>query len=614
MTLPAKLPAFIRNSIRRKTMFVVLATTFAALVANAIALLAYDFYSFRSQQLRDQQAQAEILGRAAGPAIAFNDRKDAQADLASLRAQTDILAAALYTPSGERFATFERGSGGPALPREAPHAGQHYRGNYLLTAYVISEAGQPVGSLYLVAHAGIYERILAYVGILLLVMPVALGVSFLLSAWLQRTLTGPILAIDTAARSVVERRDFTVRARKTTDDEIGVLAEAFNRMLVEVEKRQEELAAADRRKDEFLATLAHELRNPLAPMRNALHLMKMAPEDGRLTATARDMMDRQLAQMVRLMDDLIDVSRITTGKLALRREMVELGAVLRGALEAAEPLANARGHRIDVRLPQGEVRINADGTRLGQVFLNLLNNAIKFTEPGGRVSLDASVRDGWLEAKVADSGIGIAPEMLESIFEMFAQADRSLERTTGGLGVGLALARRIVELHGGSIEARSRGLGQGSEFMVRMPVAGAGAEREEARSEAPGRALGSGSRVLLVDDNRDFAESLAIVLRTLGHQVRVAHDGPSGIEAARDFRPEVAFLDIGMPGMSGYDLARELRAARGTAATVLVAITGFSQPADRERAREAGFDDYYVKPVEISRLKGILEGRSASRR
>jgi signal transduction histidine kinase/CheY-like chemotaxis protein len=607
-----KLPEFIRNSIRRKTMLVVLATTFAALVANAVALLAYDFYSFRTAQLRDQQAQAEILGRAAGPAIVFNDRKDAQADLAALRARTEILAAALYAPNGDRFATFERAAGGPLLPAAAPRAGQHYSGDYLLTAYEIAEAGQPVGSLYLVAHAGIYARIFAYVGILLLVMPVALGVSFLLSAWLQRTLTGPILAIDSAARSVVERRDFTVRARKTTDDEIGVLAEAFNRMLAEVEKRQEELAAADRRKDEFLATLAHELRNPLAPMRNALHLMKMAPGDAQLTGAARDMMDRQLAQMVRLMDDLIDVSRITTGKLGLRREMVELGAVLRGALEAAEPLANARGHRVDVRVPEGEVRINADGTRLGQVFLNLLNNAIKFTDPGGRVSLEAGVRDGWLEANVSDSGIGIAPGMLESIFEMFAQADRSLERASGGLGVGLALARRIVELHGGTIEARSRGLGQGSEFLVRMPVAGAGASGEPAGGEAPGRVRGTGSRVLLVDDNRDFAESLAIVLRALGHQVRVAHDGASGLDTARGFRPEVAFLDIGMPGMSGYDLARELRAAPGTAATVLVAITGFSQPADRELAKEAGFDDYYVKPVEIGRLKRILDGHAAA--
>jgi signal transduction histidine kinase/CheY-like chemotaxis protein len=608
-----KLPRLVRGSIRRKTMFVVLSTTFAALVVNAVALLAYDFYSFRDAQRRDAQARAEMLGRAAGPAIAFNDRKDAQADLATLRPQTDILAAALYAPSGERFALYERAPGDSRLPPLAPAPGQKFDGDYLLTSHPIFESGQVIGSLYLVEHTGLYGRILAYVGILALVMPIALGVAFFLSVWLQRTLTGPILAIDSAARSVVERRDFTVRAHRTTDDEIGVLAEAFNRMLAEVEKRQGELAAADRRKDEFLATLAHELRNPLAPMRNALHLMKIAPAEAALLASAREMMERQLAQMVRLMDDLIDVSRITTGKLGLRLEMVELGAVLRGALEAAEPLANVRGQAIEVSLPQGGARIQADGTRLGQVFLNLLNNAVKFTEPGGRIRLEAAIRDGWLLASVSDSGIGIAPEMLESIFEMFAQADRSLERATGGLGVGLALARRIVELHGGTVRARSAGLGQGSEFVVRIPVAAAEAPRAVAGADATGRAGGTGRRILLVDDNLDYAESLAMVLRAIGGEVRVAHDGASGLAEARTFRPDVAFLDIGMPGMNGFDLARALRLAPETAAAKLVAVTGFSQPADRERAREAGFDDYFVKPVEIGRLKQILEGGRAER-
>ena len=603
------LPDFFRNSIRRKTMLVVVATTFAALLVNAAGLLLYDYYSFRDAQLSDARAQADILVRAVVPALTFNDRKDAQADLATLKAQPDVLAAALYLSSGQRFVSYERAPGSAALPAVAPPAEQRFDGNALFGSYPIADsAGQPLGTLFVVARTGVYERTLAYLGILAFVMPLALLVSFLLSAWLQRALTGPILAIDRAARSVVERRDFTVRARKTTEDEIGLLAEAFNRMLGEVEKRQEELRLADRRKDEFLATLAHELRNPLAPMRNAVHLMKVAPGDARLLATSRDMIERQLGQMVRLMDDLIDVSRITTGKLALKRETVDLGAVARAALEAAEPQARARGHAFDVRLPAGPVRINADGTRLAQVFLNLLNNAVKFTPPGGRIGFEVEVRDGWLAASVRDTGIGIEPRMLEAIFEMFAQADRSLERSTGGLGVGLALSRRIMELHGGTVEGRSEGLGRGSEFVVRMPVGIAEASPGARAGAAASGAAGTGRRILLVDDNHDFADSLASVLGAMGHEVRVERDGAAGLAAAREFRPELAFLDIGMPGMNGYDLAQALRAEPLTAGVVLVALTGFSQPADRQRAKEAGFDDYYVKPVEIERLARLVQG------
>ena len=365
------------------------------------------------------------------------------------------------------------------------------------------------------------------------------------------------------------------------------------------------LKEADRRKDEFLATLAHELRNPLAPIRSALEIMKRA-EDRTMWVEARDIIDRQLQQMVRLVDDLIDVSRITTGKLVLRRAPADVGAIARSALEAVAPMAKAQRHRLKTHLPAQPLYIDGDATRLTQVFLNLLNNAVKFTEPGGQIEFEVGLEGSELVARVRDTGIGVAPQQLDAIFEMFTQGDTSLERSSSGLGVGLALTRRLVELHGGRVTARSAGLGAGSEFEVRLPHAGATppSKASDLRDERTGAALPR--RILLVDDNRDFVESLAGLLRGMGHELRVVHDGAAGLKAAHEFGPEVAFLDIGMPKVNGFDVARELRQLPALARCTLVALTGYSQPADRERARHAGFDHYLVKPVEIERVREIL--------
>jgi signal transduction histidine kinase len=602
-----KLPAFIGRSVRLKTMVVVLATAFVALLVNAGALLVNEFRTFRDARLADVRTQAEIVGHASAAALAFGDNKEATKALSTLSPRDDVLAAALYRADGSLFAVYAHEGDASLLPGRAGPPEARAEGGLLRVTHAIVEGDQPVGSVHLVARTQLDERIVTFLGILAAVMALALGVALLLSSWLEHVLTAPILEIDAAARNVVQRRDFSVRAKRTTDDEIGVLADAFNRMLSEVEARQEELRVADRRKDEFLATLAHELRNPLAPIRNALFLMKMTPGDARTVAASRDMIERQVGQMVRLVDDLIDVSRVTTGKLALRRERVQLGAVARNALEAVEPLAQARGQVIRTRLPETPVYITADPTRLSQVFLNLLNNAVKFTDPGGRIEFSAGLEGDELVATVRDEGIGIAPGMLEGIFDMFAQADRSLERSTAGLGVGLALSRRLVELHGGSIVARSEGQGKGSEFEVRIPAPGAAGEAERARALGRTAEGGKRHRILLVDDNEDYAQSLARVLNAMGNEVRVAHDGASGLEAAREFRPSVALLDIGMPRMNGFELARKLREMPETVATILLAVSGFSQPADRERGRQSGFDDYLVKPVAVERLKAMLE-------
>ena len=607
-------PGFLRRSLRSKVTALVVATTLLALTIAAVALLYYNVRDYRETEVAQLRTQAEILGRASAAALAFNDAKEAAKDLGILGANPDVELAALYDAQGKLFATYlQQGATRMEFPSQADTPGLVIEGTRVSIVHPIIEEGQRLGTVLVRARYGLPERLYAYLGILGLAILGAFAAALLLSAWLQRAVTAPLLGLADAARRVVERRDFSVRAGETTEDEIGVLARAMNAMLAGLEREiaerrsaEEALRAADRRKDEFLATLAHELRNPLAPVRNAIHLMQAAPADSALMTEARGMIDRQVRQMVRLIDDLLDVSRITTGKLALRRERVELRAVANAALEAVQPLVRERGHELVVDLPSADLSINVDATRLSQVFLNLLNNAAKFTPQGGRIEFSVRVEDRSLVAHVRDNGIGIAADMISEVFEMFAQADRSLERTTGGLGVGLALSRRLVDLHGGTIEAHSAGLGRGAEFVVRIPAVSA----ESARSA---REAGDGQggphtprRVLIVDDNRDFADSLARVLQHAGHEVRMAYDGIKGLEAAKQMRPHVALVDLGMPGLNGYDLARRLRSDPATAPVVLVAVTGWGQPRDRELGKEAGFDAYLVKPVDVELVQSLL--------
>jgi len=602
----------ITGSVRGKTIAVVIATTLVALLVNSGALLYYEVRALEEDHLGDMRTQADILARAASPALAFKDPKAAAQDLRTLKANPHIEAAALYGPDGALFATYAR-EGQAEIPARARRLGHRTEGGTMWLFHPVLEEGERLGTVYLRSRTGLSERVIGYLGIVGAVLVLALGVAWLVSAWLQRALTDPILNVAAAARRVLERRDFSVRAEKRTNDEIGMLAETLNRMLADLEREMHErrdaedaLKAADRRKDEFLATLAHELRNPLAPIRNALYIMQAAKDNPAVTAEGRAIIERQLAQMVRLVDDLLDVSRITTGKLALRKEHADLRAIAASAIEAIEPLARARGQRLRAALPPPGVALHADPTRLAQVFLNLLNNAVKFTDPGGSVDFEVGTEGDDLVARVRDSGVGIAPEMREEIFEMFAQADKSLERSTMGLGVGLSLARRLVELHGGTISVASDGPGRGAEFVVRIPM---GEGQPPARDARDPLIRGSGAksqRILLADDNLDFASTFAMLLRRMGNDVRIEHDGPAALAAAAEFRPQVAFLDIGLPKLNGFDLARRLRELPAMNGAKLIAVTGWGQPADRQLATEAGFDDYVVKPVEIERIQAIL--------
>jgi len=371
------------------------------------------------------------------------------------------------------------------------------------------------------------------------------------------------------------------------------------------------LQEADRRKDEFLATLAHELRNPLAPLRNGLQVLKLARPGDAAADDARAMMERQLGHMVRLIDDLMDVSRISRGKVELRRERVELAKLVQQAVETSRPLLEADGHELVVRIPDEPIYVDADVTRMAQVFANLLNNAAKYTEPGGRVTLSVAREDGAAVVAVRDTGVGIPARMLPRVFDLFTQVDRSLEKRQGGLGIGLSLVKRLVELHGGTVEALSDGPGHGSEFRVRLPLVLALAATPEAASHAPAAAPGR-RRVLVVDDNRDAALSLAMLLRLLGNETRAAHDGIEALDIAASFRPDVVILDIGMPRLNGYETCRRLRERPGGRSVVLVALTGWGADEDRERSRDAGFDAHLVKPVDPEALEELFARLNAS--
>jgi len=398
--------------------------------------------------------------------------------------------------------------------------------------------------------------------------------------------------------------------RPYTRMDLALAEELAARAAVAVENSRlyAELRDADRRKDEFLATLAHELRNPLAPIRNALAILKTPAADPAVVERSRGMMERQVQHLVRLVDDLLDVSRVMRGRIELRKERLDLATVIGHAVETAQPVIQAQGHELTVAISPSPIAVEADPVRLTQVVGNLLTNAAKYTPPGGHIWLTTE-RDGeWAVIRVRDSGIGLAPEMLSRVFDLFVQVDNSVARSQGGLGIGLTLARSLVEMHGGHISARSGGVGKGSEFTVRLPRAReTSADAGPAGREEPAAAVtATPRRILVVDDNVDAAETLAILLRLAGHSVEVAHDGAAAIGMAQAKRPELAFLDLGMPGMDGYELARRLRADKALAGVRLVALTGWGQDEDRRRSAEAGFDLHVVKPVEPAMLDKVL--------
>lgn len=624
---------FSRHSLRRKLMQVVLATTAFALLLNASALLIYEVNVYRQNWVRDLGIQADILGQSSKSALAFNDAHVAAENLHMLKLRPDIDMAVIYRADGQRFASYRRADAAVKLDLTGPpEPGHQFTSREITLVQPVKEEGRTLGYVLLHGSHDLTSRVVDYLLILAIVMAASLLTALLVSTNLQRTVTEPILEVARLARQIMQDRNFRLRARKASEDEVGELVDAFNGMLHEVdtqtsaleasnqhlrvemgERRRAEEALRDtaRAKDAFLATLAHELRNPLAPISTAIEVLHRL-DDGlsphRQSAIA--IMRRQLQQLVRLIDDLLDVSRISTGKLLLRTGWVDLLAVLQSAEETVAPLLHARKHTLTRHIPDEAIFIPGDHVRLAQVFANLLNNAAKYTAPGGQLSLEVKVQDEVVVVRVRDNGIGIPREMQSAIFELFVQLDQSIERGNSGLGLGLTLTRQLVELHGGSIDVHSEGQGKGATFTVTLP-------RRHAASAAPLVPMvdacdvadspnGPQLNVLVADDNHDFVNSMRTLLEGCGHRVICAYSGLQAYDLACMEPPDIALLDIGMPGLNGHELAVRLRSQGDMNETVLVAVTGWGQPHDRERAELAGMDCLLVKPVHLAQLQPWL--------
>jgi PAS domain S-box-containing protein len=382
---------------------------------------------------------------------------------------------------------------------------------------------------------------------------------------------------------------------------IGTVAD-----ISEHKQSEEGLKEADRRKDEFLALLAHELRNPLAPIRTGLELMRLAVDDRQVVEEVRTMMVRQTQQMVRLIDDLLDVNRITRGAIELRKSTVELTSIIANAVDTARPAIDEAGHQLKVILPKQPILLEADATRLSQVVSNLLNNAAKYMPRGGSIMLTAERQDAEVVVSVADTGIGIPTEMLDRVFDMFTQVDRSMERSQGGLGIGLTLVKRLVELHGGTVEAHSSGRGKGSEFRVRLPILQFPTGELKVNDAGDCQPLAGRRRMLVVDDNEIAAKMLGMLLTALGNEVRSCYDGLTAIDVASEFHPDIILLDLGMPKLNGYETAIRIREQPWGKHVVLAALSGWGQDEDKRQTRQAGFDHHFVKPLEPDALRRLL--------
>jgi signal transduction histidine kinase len=381
---------------------------------------------------------------------------------------------------------------------------------------------------------------------------------------------------------------------------------------------EEALRDVNQRKDEFLAMLGHELRNPLAPIRSAVEILRMHAVGHPEIEWAGAVIDRQTRHLARLVDDLLDVSRIVRGQIVLHRVDIDLAEIVKHGVETSRPLIKSRNHRLHVQLPPAPVCLHGDLTRLAQVLANLLNNAAKYTDEGGQIWLGGSLEAGQAVLRVRDTGAGIAPSLLPRVFELFAQAERTLDRSQGGLGIGLTLVKLLIEMHGGTVEARSAGLGQGAEFIVRLPLAdassavldtsaSAGPSNETATIAQPQGRLAGAMRIMVVDDNVDAADSIALLLSLEGYETHSVHSARAALDTAASIKPDVVLLDIGLPEMDGYDVARRLRRLAHGVPVIIIALTGYGQPADRDRASQAGFDEFLVKPVEPAVLSGLLK-------
>jgi signal transduction histidine kinase/ActR/RegA family two-component response regulator len=633
-----------QKSVRGKMMRIVVTTTAIALLAAGAGMLTHDLSVYRDSWVADLDTQASILATSTASALMSGDHSVADRNVNALQARPAVLVAALYTANGRLYASFVRsGEPPPPLQLQAMVRTTRVSGGGVELIQPVSQDGQRLGTILLRAHHDIGARALAYLGIFSLVTLMSMLVALLLSTALQKVITEPLASMADVARHVTTKKDYSLRARSTTDDEIGIVVEAFNSMLDEVQTRaraleqsnaaltnevrirhtaevalaransrlESTMAAlreADRKKDEFLATLAHELRNPLAPVMHAVKLMDSAAANDSQRQWGREVIARQVQRMALLLDDLLDVSRITRGRLELRKEYVDLQSLVNSAVETARPLIDAKNHALTVNLPADPIELEVDPLRLSQALSNLLTNAAKYTDAQGQIALSACQDSGGLVIRVTDNGIGIEPNVIKGLFEMFSQIDSAIDRAEGGLGIGLALVKGLASLHGGSVQATSAGLGQGSEFTIRLPRSVLVERRTVGRDAPDAMSVPSGPRckVVIADDNRDAADSLKLLLELSGHDTFVAYNGQQALDVGSRERPLAFVLDVGMPDMTGYEVARRIRQQAWGRAALLLAVTGWGQDDDKEKAKAAGFDHHFTKPVNPQQVEEVL--------
>lgn len=611
-------------SLRQQLTRAAMLTTFLAILLSAGALLTYEWMVYRRAGIADMRTQADLIARSTATALQSRDTQAAWESLYLLRQQPQIRAAAVYDRDGALIAshtTTSKSELHARIPLASDAWGPRFNGSTLEMVRPIEHNGARIGMLYLKAEHGVWQRFVDFALIVLAVSAVSLAAAFYLFVHLQRRITAPLEKMTSVARDVIGSHNWSLRAPATHYKDLDVLVNAFNRMLSECETRtteleremvtrqgvERELRQADRQKDMFLATLAHELRNPLSPMTSAVALLQTPAVSPQARDKALVVLERQLQHMVRLVNDLLDASRVATGKLSLDASPVNLGELLHTTTEGAQALALQQGLRLTLHLPDEAVHVNGDAVRLTQVFSNLLNNACRYTPQGGHVDLTLAPAQTSVVVTVVDNGIGVEPAMQERIFDLFEQADQSMQRGSAGLGVGLTLSRQIIQLHDGSLSMHSEGLHRGSCFTVRLPRLHRDAQQVEAETTAPRHPVSLRPlRILIADDNVDLTASLSAVLSSHGHQVEVVHDGEAAVRAVHAQVPDVALLDIGMPGLDGHQVARALRADATTRDIHLVAITGWGRDADREAARLAGFDQHLLKPVNPEQLFRLL--------
>ncbi|HEY8879458.1 MAG TPA: ATP-binding protein [Roseateles sp.] len=597
----------------------VLATTLSALLLSAAALLGFEALTVRNGLVEDLSTQADLMARSVAAALAFDDPRTAQENIELLRQRPRIRAAQIVAGDGHRVAGFGPPPDAAGLLATLPH--HRFDGTHLRVAYPVMQDGTVLGWVVLEAEHDLWARLLRYAEIEAVVMAVSLTLGFVVFGRLQRSITRPLLHVGGIAAAATSRRDWSLRAGETGDNaDVSALVASFNRMLEEMQRSTQELQRemeergraeaalreADRIKDEFLATLGHELRNPLAPMVNAAALMRARAGDARVAGQALDILERQLRHLTKLIDDLLDVSRITTGKLRLANEPVDLTQLAHSVAAAVAPLAEQHGLAFKVALPEHPCFVDGDPVRLAQVLNNLLNNAMRYTPAGGQVALRLQCEDEHVQLQVQDSGIGVPDVLQQRIFELFAQGDQRLERGNTGLGIGLTLARQIVRLHGGELRLFSEGADRGACFTVELPHGDPGPEPATALP-VPAPVSATRGRVLIADDNVDYAVTLAALLEAHGCATEVVHDGEAALAALRERPPRMAVLDIGMPGLNGYAVARQAKADPASAGVRLVAVTGWGQAADRRAAIEAGFDHHLVKPASSDAILALLD-------